>query len=436
MAKSSALECKSFFFVGIGGVSMSALAKMLVETGKKVAGYDRVEGYAVRALKKIGIEVTDDLNVRIDDFECIVYTDAVLIGNKILRSAERLNKTIISRGELLAEISTCFPNVISVAGCHGKTTCTAMIAHIFLAAKMNFCVHMGGFDNRFGNFFQCGNDYFITEACEFKRNFLLLEPTVAVVLNRDVDHLDCYDGVEDLKKSYCEFARRSPISVGLYADGVNASLSFGLDDRADYYAKKLRQENGKYSFVAYEFGCMLGTVRLETEGKHNVLNALAAIAVARNYGIDFGAIQRGLSDFNGIKRRFERIGKIGNAVCVADYAHHPNEIKASLKTARLVTQGDLYVVFQPHTYSRTKLMFKQFVNVLSSVKKLMIYKTYAAREYYDDAGSALTLSNKLKRSQYADCVDDIVDFTKNCKDGDVVLVLGAGDIYDVVKSLV
>lgn len=436
MAKSSALECKSFFFVGIGGVSMSALAKMLVETGKKVAGYDRVEGYAVRALKKIGIEVTDDLNVRIDDFECIVYTDAVLIGNKILRSAERLNKTIISRGELLAEISKCFPNVISVAGCHGKTTCTAMIAHIFLAAKMNFCVHMGGFDNRFGNFFQCGNDYFITEACEFKRNFLLLEPTVAVVLNRDIDHLDCYDGVEDLKKSYCEFVRRSPISVGLYADGVNASLSFGLDDRADYYAKKLRQENGKYSFIAYEFGCMLGTVRLETEGKHNVLNALAAIAVARNYGIDFGAIQRGLSDFNGIKRRFERIGKIGNAVCVADYAHHPNEIKASLKTARLVTQGDLYVVFQPHTYSRTKLMFKQFVNVLSSVKKLMIYKTYAAREYYDDAGSALTLSNKLKRSQYADCVDDIVDFTKNCKDGDVVLVLGAGDIYDVVKSLV
>lgn len=425
----------SYYFVGIGGVSMSALAKILFCNGKTVAGYDRVGGQSVEGLKEIGIEVTHNLNADISGFDCVIYTDAIASNNPILLNARRLGKPIISRGRLLSEVCLQFSSVVAVSGCHGKTTCTAMIAHIFKASNLNFTAHIGGDDLQFKNAYTCGNDYFVTEACEFKRNFLLLNPDVGIILNSDADHLDCYGTAESLKNSYEQFALQSKIAVRLYGEGQHSDITFGLDDRATYYAKKLRSENGKYSFIAYEKGKELGRVSLNVEGKHNVMNALAAISAARTLGLSFNDISEGLSDFKGVSRRFEKIGEINGASCFADYAHHPNEIKAVLKTARLISQGNLYVIFQPHTYSRTKTLFKQFVNVLSSVKKLMIYKTYAAREYYDDAGSALTLSNAIKRSQYGDSPSDIISFTANCKAGDLILILGAGDIYDVAKSV-
>ncbi|MGN0805784.1 MAG: UDP-N-acetylmuramate--L-alanine ligase [Candidatus Coproplasma sp.] len=435
MVKSEAYECDSFYFVGIGGVSMSALAKILLKNGKTVAGYDRVDGQCVQSLRESGIMVNCDLNADISSFDCVVYTDAIPSNNRILLNARRLNKLVVSRGRLLAEVCGRFKSVTAVAGCHGKTTCTAMISHIFKTAELDFSAHIGGDDLQFKNAYVGGNGYFVTEACEFKRNFLLLEPDIGVILNSDADHLDCYGTAENLKNAYREFAQQSKTAISLYGDGVGGEITFGLDDRATYYAKKLRNENGYFHFIAYEKGVELGNVALSVAGKHNVLNALAAIAVARTLKLGFDVIAEGLAQFKGVGRRFERIGTINGASCIADYAHHPNEIKAALKTARLVVQGDLYVVFQPHTYSRTKMLFKQFVGVLSSVKRLMIYKTYAAREYYDDAGSALTLSNALKRSKYGDCPTDIVAFTAGCKSGDAVLFLGAGDIYDIAKQV-
>lgn len=434
MFKVKDMEYGSYFFVGIGGVSMSAIAKILVNNGKTVAGYDRVLGQSVDGLRQLGIFVTNDLTVDISRFDCIVYTDAIASNNKILLSAMRLGKPVISRGSLLAQVCSQFKSVTAVSGCHGKTTCTAMIAHIYKAAGLNFTAHIGGDDLQFKNAYTSGNDYFVTEACEFKRNFLLLSPDIGIILNSDLDHLDCYSSPEILKGAYTQFAKQSKKAVRLYGEGGSDDVTFGLDDRATYYAKKLRQEKGKFSFIAYENGRELGRVYLNVEGKHNVLNALAAIASTRVLGLNFENIAKGLSAFSGVSRRFELIGEINGARCIADYAHHPNEIKAVLKTARLVNQGDIYVVFQPHTYSRTKLLFKQFVGVLSSVKKLMIYKTYAAREYYDDAGSALTLSHAIKRSKYGDCPADILSFTKNCKTGDIILILGAGDIYDIAKG--
>lgn len=415
---------------------MSALAKILLSFGKTVAGYDRVDGQYVQSLRASGIDVVNHLNADISGYDCIVYTDAIASNNRILLNARRLNKLIISRGRLLAEISREFSFVTAVAGCHGKTTCTAMIAHVFKSAGLKFSAHIGGDDLSFDNAFFGGTDYFVTEACEFKRNFLTLTPDIAVVLNSDADHLDCYGTAENLKSAYDEFCEQGKTAIRLYADGAGATITFGLDDRATYYAKKLRNEKGNFSFIAYENGSELGKITLGVPGKHNVLNALATVATARTLGLDFNLIEEGLEDFKGVGRRFECIGRLNGASCIADYAHHPNEIKAVLKTARLVNQGEIYVVFQPHTYSRTKTLFKQFVGVLSSVKKLLIYKTYAAREYYDDAGSALTLSNAVKRSKYGDCPDDITDFTANCKLGDVVLFLGAGDIYEIAKQVV
>lgn len=415
---------------------MSALATILFKSGKTVAGYDRVDGQYVRQLQKLGVEVGFDLNADISYFDCIVYTDAISSNNKIINSARRLNKLIVSRGVLLAELCKRFSSVTAVAGCHGKTTCTAMIAHVFFAANLKFSAHIGGDDLLFDNAFLNGNDYFVTEACEFKRNFLHLSPDIAVILNSDADHLDCYGTANEIKLAYEQFAKSGRTAIRLYGDGAGGDVTFGLDDRATFYAKKLRSDGGNYQFIAYKSGEELGKVALSVPGKHNVLNALAAIAVATTLGIGFGEIAKGLNEFKGVSRRFECIGIVNGAKCIADYAHHPTEIKAALKTARLVTQGDLFVVFQPHTYSRTKTLFKQFVSVLSSVKRLLIYKTYAAREYYDDAGSALTLSYAVKRSKYGDCPSDISSFISGCRDGDVVLFLGAGDIYDIAKELV
>ena len=328
---------------------MSALAKILHMSGKKVAGCDRCESDYTAALRNEGINVTIGNNVNFENFKVVVYTDALPESNAALIAARRQNKVIISRGRLLSALSSTCKKTVAVAGCHGKITCTAMLAHIFACAEVPFTSHIGGDDLTFSNAYSCGNDYFLTEACEYKKNFLYLTPDIAVVLNSDADHLDCYGSAENLKKAYLQFIGSAAQTVKLYGDLPEADgTTFGFDDRADYYAKKIRNVNGTFNFTVYEKGAELGKVSLSIYGKHNVLNALAATAAARLCGIEFDKISAGLSRFHGVKRRFERIGTHGGAVCIADYAHHPNEIKAALKTARLITGGELYVVFQPY----------------------------------------------------------------------------------------
>ncbi|MDE7163041.1 MAG: UDP-N-acetylmuramate--L-alanine ligase [Clostridia bacterium] len=437
MAENILTEFDSFFFLGIGGVSMSALAKILYKSGKTVAGCDRSESEYTEELANLGIDVEIANFCDIEEYDVVVYTDALPENNPAIIQARRLNKVLMPRGRLLYEVSRLFNNTVAVAGCHGKTTCTAMIAHVFKAAGKQFSSHIGGSDLTFTNGYLDGYDYFVTEACEYKKNFLYLKPDIAVILNSDADHLDCYGTAKNLADTYKKFAEGSGEVIKLFGDLEDCNgITFGFDDRATFYAKSIRNVGGKFAFTAYEGNNELGKVTLSSYGKHNVLNALAAIAVARCCGIAFEDIAEGLKSFKGVKRRFEKIGEVNGAVCIADYAHHPNEIKAALKTARLVTRGELYVVFQPHTYSRTKNFFKQFVLVLSQVKRLMVYKTFAAREYYDDAGSALTLSKGLKRSVYGDCETDIEQFISGAKEGDTVLFLGAGDIYEVAKTVI
>lgn len=414
---------------------MSALAKILHSRGKCVAGIDRCAGEYTEELIQLGIPVTIGNTADISDFQVVVYTDALAENNPLIISARRQNKILIPRGELLYEVSRLFKATVAVAGCHGKTTCTSMIAHIFKVADLKFTSHIGGSDLPLSNAFIGGYDYLVTEACEYKKNFLHLKPDISVILNSSADHLDCYGSVENLLNAYSEFSQNSGKVIKLYGDLSDVDgTTFGFDDRATYYAKHIRITGGKIFFTVYENGGELGRLCLSTYGKHNVLNALAAVAVSRKIGLNFDVINAGLADFKGVKRRFEKIGAYHGAICIADYAHHPDEIKATLKTAKKVCNGELYVIFQPHTYSRTKNFFKQFVLTLSQVKRLMVYKTFPAREYYDDTGSALTLSNALKRSRYGECLADIANFLKTVTEDDVVLVLGAGDIYDIFKD--
>jgi UDP-N-acetylmuramate--alanine ligase len=428
----------SFYFIGIGGVSMSALAKLLKGFGKTVAGCDLVESEYTKELALHGIKVScGEVNDSIEAFDAVVYTDAVKENNFQLSQAISLNKPIVSRGQLLGEICKKFSSVIAVCGCHGKTTCTAMISHIFNQVGKKFTCHIGGRDLFFGNYYCTGRDYFITEACEYKKNFLFVKPNIGLILNTRADHLECYGSREKLRQAYLTFAENCEKVICLYGDlPVQNAITFGYDDRSDYYASRMKKSEGKFSFVANEGDKILGRVQLNVFGKHNVLNAIAAIAVARSLGLPFEEISDGLNSFTGVERRFESLGTFQGCECIADYAHHPDEIRAALKTAKLITRRSLYVVFQPHTYSRTKNLFKEFVNVLSSVENLLIYKTFAAREYFDDAGCALTLSQAIKKSVYGDSSGDIVSFLQRMREGDVALFLGAGDIYYIAKNLI
>lgn len=426
-----------FYFIGIGGVSMSALAKLLRSYGKFVTGCDAVQNEYTEELEKCGIRVGDGESTEgLEECQIVVYTDAVKDNNLQLETARNAGKYIVSRAGLLYEISRRYRNVVAVAGCHGKTTCTAMLSHVMYAAGKEFTCHIGGRDRIFSNMFRRGDDYFISEACEYNKNFLSLKPQTAIILNSDADHLECYGNLEQLKISYLKFAENADRVIALYGDlPIGDGVTFGFDDRADYYAKSIRSEKGKYSFTAYEGQSELGKISLDVCGKHHVLNALAAIAAAREEGIPFAMIKVGLESFGGVERRFENIGSFNGADCIADYAHHPNEIRAAIKTAKQITEGELFVVFQPHTYSRTKSLFKDFVRTLASVRYLLVYKTFAAREYFDDAGSALTLSQALKRARYGEGKEDIVHFIGKAKKGDTVLFLGAGDIYYIAKRI-
>lgn len=415
---------------------MSALAEFLLGCGKIVEGSDIVDNVYTYRLRKLGVKINiEDYRESISKFDVIIYTDAIRESDIQLCEAKKLGKPILSRGQLLYEVSRNFKNVIAISGCHGKTTCTSMLAHIFNSANKKFCAHIGGRDLTFGNFYCSGKDYFITEACEYKKNFLLIKPDIAIILNSRADHLECYGNEKELKKSYKIFADSAEVKICLYGDINSGGLTFGFDKNADYSARRICEGNGIYSFDAYEGDCKLGNITLKTYGKHNILNALAAISVARSAQIPFKYIHSGLMDFKGVERRFENIGSIRGVIYIADYAHHPDEIRASIRAAKKITSGKLHVVFQPHTYSRTKNFFSQFVSVLSSQNNLLIYRTYAAREYYDEAGSALTLSQYLKKSSYGDSEEDITDFILNAAAGDVVLFLGAGDIYDIAKHV-
>lgn len=415
---------------------MSALAKIVLSFGKRVAGCDIADGDFVQGLKKAGVSVTVGSGENeVETYSAVVYTDAIDSGDITLAAALSLRKPVFSRGVFLSELARNYKKVIAIAGCHGKTTCTCMLAHVFNSAHIPFTFHAGGNDVDFSNALVKGRDCLITEACEYKRNFLYLTPTVAVVLNVAADHLDCYSDEDDVISAYGCFAANSELPISLYDGKSSYGVTFGFNPKADYCARDLSCDNGRYAFSVYEGENRLGSVRLSVCGKHNVLNALAAIAVARSEGIPFAYVADGLQSFRGVARRFERIGRINGVSCVADYAHHPDEIKATLKVAHKLCSGKLYVVFQPHTYSRTRTLFSSFVRVLSPLKNLLIYKTFAAREYFDGAGSALTLSNAIKKARYGETERDICDFLSSATEGDLILFLGAGDIYYTAKTL-
>ena len=434
-------DFRSVFFIGIGGISMSGLAHYLHSLGFSVAGSDLSPNEETAKLAAEGVRVFYGHRAEnLRDADAVVVGSAIPQTNPELCKARRLGIPLYGRADLLAVIAASFENVVGIAGSHGKTTASAMCAHVMQACSGSCTAHIGGEDIGYGNFFAGGDRYFVTEACEYKGNFLKLKPDVAVILNTDKDHLECYGSEKNLLDAYERFGRQADTVIACGEDRIArafpSALTFGLAPQCDVSAADVRPCGGKYSFTLRIEGAPAEKIRLNVYGRHNIYNALAASAVAWHYGYPPALFAEGLREFAGVRRRFEFLGKMRGADMIADYAHHPREIAAALRTAREAWRGRLFAVFQPHTYSRTRLLFPEFVSALEGVENLVIYKTYPAREYFDAAGSALTLSEHLPNSLYIDSVRELEIYLRcSLAAGDCALFLGAGDIYFAAKQI-
>ncbi len=440
------LKYNKIHFVGIGGISMNALALYCLKKKKTVSGSDAKLNHLTKALQNRGVKVyLGHHPSAVKDKDLVVYTSAVGQFNPEILTAKQLNIPIVKRSEFLGEILKNYKTGIAVSGCHGKTTTTAMLAAILIEAGVDPTVFLGGESSEYKNFRMGKRNYAVVEACEYKKNFLDLTHNVSVVLNIDSDHMDSYNGIDDLINTFGKFIGQS-LSI-INADDENArrlfnqtTISFAIENGANFRATNLRRKGQKYSFDFNAYTQREGRINLKVFGKFNVYNALAAATVAKSLGIEFLYIKRGLEKFDGIKRRNESLAVKDGVEYIADYAHHPKEIKETASSLHAYDSNCL-MVFQPHTYSRTKNLLDEFIEALKNSNNLVIYKTYSARENFDFLGSAKFLYQKLKELgvnvTYADNVSElnliIKGYEKNIRK---VVFFGAGDIYEIAQNLV
>lgn len=414
---------------------MSSLAIFCKNKGFIVSGSDTSSSPIIESLKKQNVKVFlghNRKNAR--GIDVLVYTSAISKDNPELQFALDNKKIVLKRTQLLALIEKTHNFSVGVSGCHGKTTATAMLTHIFKTAGKSLTAFIGGEDKIYGNFVY-GQNELIYEACEFQRNFLDLSPKIGVILNVDNDHLDTYRDLSDIKGAYKQFISQC-VSV-INNDDQNArqlaglsTVTFGVENTSHFMAKNIK-ETPFISFDLYEYGGKTGRVKINVVGKFNVYNALSAIAVARIHGISTKKCIDGLKNFCGVKRRLEVLGVKKSCVIQADYAHHPREIEK-------VVSGNTLVVFQSHTYSRTKFLMDEFVDVLKSLDTVIL-PTYPAREKYDVEGSGYVLYKNILSAKsncfYAENDDILYEYLdKNYFRYEKILFLGAGDVYNKAEK--
>ena len=443
-------------FTGIGGISMSGLAEIMLSKGFTVTGSDSRESEITKHLESLGATIyygQKASNVAADT-EVLIYTAAVKADNPELVAATEMNIPLLTRAEFLGQIMKNYHTAVNVAGTHGKTTTTSMITEILLAADADPTISVGGILNSIGGNIRVGrSDLFVTEACEYTNSFLNFHPKYSIILNIEEDHMDFFKDINDIRNSFHKFAQNTA------ADGVlilNAAIehpeeiiadlkervvTFGLTEEADYSASDITyNEAACPSFTFLVRGQAAGHVTLNVPGRHNIANALAAIAFATEAGIDTDTIIRGLQAFGGTARRFEYKGKLGGITIIDDYAHHPTEIAATLTAARNYPHGRIICVFQPHTYTRTKAFWNQFSDALTLADVVVLADVYAARETDTLGIHCEDLADDIRRkgteSYYFPSFDAIENFLlETCTDNDLILTMGAGDIYQVGEHL-
>lgn len=446
---------KNLHFVGIGGARLSGLAKLYQDRGYIITGSDARESFSVQNLVNRGIKVFIGHDpVNIENAEMVVYTNAVGDENIEIKTAIDKGIPIIEGAELLGKFMTEVGQGIAIAGTHGKTTTTAMTALALTACGVDPTVLIGGEIEAFkGNHRSGSSSYMVVEACEFKKSFLYLRPSIELITNIDWDHPDCFPTLNDVVKTFSDFIGLLPKNgvLILWGDDINTynlkkkhkgkTVTFGYQPQfdweiADYHAIEPLGIAGRINYR----GKSQGELRLKVPGRHNLQNAVGALTIASELGVDINSALSVLGEFTGVKRRFEVKGEYHGAMIVDDYAHHPNAVKATLATARQAFKGRVWCVFQPHLYSRTKFLLDEFSKSFGDADILVLADIYPAREI--DPGDISSRDLAVKTSQFHTDVrylggfDKITEhLTKHIRKGDLVITMGAGNIFEVGERI-
>lgn len=445
-------KVKNAHFIGIGGVSMSSLAMMLKNMGISVSGSDFHVSPTTQFLSEQGISIAfghHEENVPAAT-DLVVYTAAISDDNPEFLYAQKNNIQTISRAVLLGQIMEKYASSIAVSGTHGKTTVTSMLSHILLAAQVDPTITVGAYLDKLHSNYRIGNSpYFLMEACEYCNSFHNFFPKTSIILNISEDHLDFFENLDSIYSSFHHFGENTKDTIVLHSslknvtaltDNLNKNiLTFGSD--GDYhYTNVVYKASGEPEFDVYFHENLLGHIELSVFGEHNISNATAAIATAHHLGLPFSAIADGLKEFHGAQRRFQFKGEFAGIKVYDDYAHHPEEIASTLQACKRLPHKKLWLIFQPHTYSRTKLLFDDFVNVLSSANNVIVADIYAAREKNTYGITSKELAEAISvhnpNAHYLDSFDAIENFIlQHAQPGDMLITMGAGDIYYVGEAL-
>lgn len=442
-------------FLGIGGISMSGIAELLLSKGFPISGSDDTPSKITSHLESLGVKVYYGLKAaNIDNtVKIIIYTGAIKPDNPEYAEAVRRGLPIISRAELLGQILRHYPESIGVSGTHGKTTTTSMISEILLTRDVNPTINVGGIYSRINGNMRIGNSpYFIFEACEYTNSFLSFYPKVGVILNVFADHLDFFKDIDDIRHSFrlyaeniaedgCLVINSAIDNIEYFTEGLKCKIiTFGFDEKSAFCATNISYDSlGSGHFDLLIYGKNACHISLKQPGEYNIANALAAAAATYFLQTPLETIQHGLLSFGGTDRRFQIKGVKNGVTVIDDYAHHPDEIHAALTAAQKYPHKKIWCVFQPHTYTRTKELLPEFAKALTIADEVVLAKIYPARET-DTLGISsdnirLKMEELGKTSVYFSTFEEILKFLKkNCCPGDVLITMGAGDIVNVGEN--
>ncbi len=450
------MKAKTIHFIGIGGISMSGIAEIMLSCGYKVTGSDINDTEIIEILKTKGAKIYQGHHPElIKDADIVVYTAAISETDPERQEAVRLGKETYERAEFLGQISQEYQNALCISGTHGKSTTTGMVSTIFLEAGLNPTIQIGAILPQIkGNTYIGSKDYLIMEACEYVDSFLHFHPTSEIILNIDDDHLDYFKNIENIKVSFTKYLNLLP-SNGLAVVNIddqnvrdvikNTSkkiITYGINNEADFKATNIAKNDlGFYTFDVLKNNELFLTISLNINGYHNIYNALAAIALAANYISNKEVIKEGIEKYHGVDRRFQYLGKYHEALVYDDYAHHPTEIKSTLASSKEVKHHESWAVFQAHTFSRTKEHLEEFAEILAQFDHVVIAKIYPAREtnIYGVSEEQLVEAIKLKNPNvvFIDDFNQIETYLKaKIKPQDLIITIGAGPINQVAYNLI
>jgi len=444
-------------FIGIGGISMSGLAMVLIKNGYKVTGSDRQKTHITDKLEANGAVIYEGHNAEnVIGADLVVHTAAVHDDNPEICKAKEDNIRLIDRAECLGAIMKLYKNAVGISGTHGKTTTTGMLTHALIYADTDPTISIGGeLDIINGNIRTGKSEYFVTEACEYTNSFLKFFPHIAVITNIEEDHLDFFTGIEHIRESFAAFAELTKDGGYVVANGDDENVKialektdcniiyYGVSDICEYKYDNLLFKNGYPEFDVLHNKEKIAHIKLNVPGMHNVMNTLAVVATCRLLGLDTEKITKGIETFKGTHRRFEKLGTLNGATIIADYAHHPTEIIATLKAAKDFDYNRMWCVFQPHTYTRTKALWNDFLTCFEDCDKLVLTHIYAARETFDGVTKSSTLAAEIKQrgkdTVYIEDFSQVCEHLKeNVSENDMVFIMGAGDVieigYEIVKK--